>query len=80
MQRPIKRRKFNPASAVRETIKVARELKLWPVDGGITEKNITAAQKFLVEIKFMKPGNVLPIGQLVTTKFRDQALKELGPA
>ena len=73
-------RKFNPASAVRETIKVARELKLWPVDGGITEKNITAAQKFLVGIKFMKPGNVLPIGQLVTTKFRDQALKKLGPA
>ena len=73
-------RKFNPKKAVRETIKAAREMKLWPVNGGITKENITTAQKFLVETKFMKPENILPIDQLVTTKFRDQALKELGPA
>ena len=73
-------RKFNPKKAVRETIKAALEMKLWPVNGGITKENITAAQKFLVDTKFMKPENVLPIDKLVTTKFRDQALKELGPA
>ena len=72
--------KFKPVKAVRETIKAAREMEIWPVNGGITQENITTAQKFLVEAKFMKPDNVLPIDQLVTTKFRDQALKELGPA
>ncbi len=66
--------------AVRETIKAAREMKLWPVNGGITKENLTTAQKFLVETKFMKPENILPIDQLVTTKFRDQAIKDLGPA
>jgi ABC-type nitrate/sulfonate/bicarbonate transport system substrate-binding protein len=78
MQKPW--RKFKPVRAVRETIKAAREMELWPVNGGITKESITTAQKFLVETKFMKPENVLPIDQLVTTKFRDQALKELGPA
>ncbi|MFQ5904608.1 MAG: ABC transporter substrate-binding protein, partial [Candidatus Binatia bacterium] len=73
-------RKFKPVKAVRETIKASQEMKLWPVSGGITKENITTAQKFLVQTKFMKPENVLAIDQLVTPKFRDQALKELGPA
>lgn len=72
--------KFNPPETVLETLKAAREMKLWPVDGGITDERIKAAQNFLVESGFMKPENVLPVDQLITPKFRDQALKELGPA
>lgn len=72
--------KIKPAKAVRETIKAAREMKLWPVNGGITKEDITTAQKFLVEVKFMKPKTMLPIDRLVAPKFQDQALKELGPA
>ncbi len=73
-------RKFNPVKAVRETIKAAREMELWPVNGGITRESVTTAQKFLVEAKFMKPDAALPVDQIVTFKFREQALKELGPA
>ena len=72
--------KFKPPKAIRETIKQAREMKLWPVDGGISEQKITTAQKFLVDTGFMKKGNILPVEQLVTTEFRDKAIKELGPA
>ena len=72
--------KFKPVKAIRETIKAAREMKLWPVNGGITKEDITTAQKFLVETKFMKPETMLPIDRLVTPKFQDQALKELSPA
>jgi ABC-type nitrate/sulfonate/bicarbonate transport system substrate-binding protein len=77
-QKPWK--KFNPAKAVRETIKEAREMELWPVNGGVAKEDITTAQKFLVETKFMKSDNVLPVDQLVTPKFQKRALKELGPA
>ncbi len=73
-------RKFKPVKAVRETIKAAREMELWPVNGGVTRESVTTAQKFLVEVKFMKPDAVLPVDQIVTFKFREQALKELGPA
>lgn len=72
--------KFNPSDAIRETIKASREMKLWPVDGGISDESIRAAQQFLVESGFMKPDSILPVNQLITPKFRDQALKELGPA
>lgn len=72
-------RKFKPVKAVRETIKAAREMELWPVNGGMTEKNVTTALKFLVDTEFMKPDAVLPVNRLIEPKFRDQALKELGP-
>jgi NitT/TauT family transport system substrate-binding protein len=72
--------KFSQPETLLETLKAAREMKLWPADGGITDERIKAAQNFLVESGFMKPENVLPIDQLITSKFRDQALKELGPA
>jgi NitT/TauT family transport system substrate-binding protein len=72
--------KFSQPETLLETLKAAREMKLWPADGGITDERIKAAQKFLVESGNMKPENVLPIDQLITPKFRDQALKELGPA
>lgn len=72
--------KITPPAALQETIKAAREMKLWPVDGGMTNESIKTAQDFLVESGFMKSANVLPVDQLITPKFRDQALKELGPA
>ena len=72
--------KIKPPEAVREAVKAAREMKLWPADGGISDESIKTAQNFLVESGFMKPDNVLPVDQLITPKFRDQALKELGPA
>jgi len=72
--------KIEPPEAVLEAVKAAREMKLWPADGGISDESIETAQNFLVESGFMKQDNVLPADQLVTPKFRDQALKELGPA
>ncbi len=72
--------KIKPSEAVRDAVQAAREMKLWPADGGITDESIKTAQSFLVESGFMKPDNVLPIDRLITPKFRDQALKELGPA
>ncbi|MFQ5540581.1 MAG: ABC transporter substrate-binding protein [Candidatus Binatia bacterium] len=73
-------RKFKPVRAVRETIKEAREIELWPVNGGATKESITTAQKFLLRAKFIKPDSVLPYEQLITPDFKDRALKELGKA